>query len=332
MRIYVALTFKLIFVNFCVAQEQLPFLDSKDSIIVFKQNGELYLSTEDLVTIDEFIILENYKLITSVKFPGQVFIYDQNNLLHDKIELKGHREPAVSGLYQMDNKAFFAARPENSHQYRIDFISGKTRVKKIKLQYESSKKVYYQKEINTPNGHLLIHFDSYGIKSNGHEIEAAVLFKKANEELDTISVIHKTSETTFLNPYKSINYQVSSIDNNKFYAIQNFREGKVIVLSESGEPINELDLKQVASDTDSKLIYGYFAGQYDYFSRVVSDDFTKSSYLYIGVSKASKSNGLIFKWNSDSKSWEKLPLKNLPFLNILAIRDSTFYFKLKNPL
>ncbi|WP_420388177.1 hypothetical protein [Roseivirga sp.] len=315
--------------NFSIAQEQLPFLDEKDSLLVFKQNGELYLSGEELATIDELVFLDNYKLITSIKFPGQIFVYDQNNLLQDKIVLKGKGKGAVAGLYQVGHRAFLATRPENSLLYTFELKRGKVQISKNKLQLNGSKKIYYQKEIISPNGNQLIHFDSYGIDSDGNNIEAAVLFKKTNEAPDTISVIKKTNETTFLNPYKSSNYEISMMENYNCYAIQNFKQGIILVINESGKLIDELDLKQLASDHNSELIRGYFAGQYDYFSRIIYDPYTHSSYLYIGTFTNTKSNGMLFKWDNLTKSWKKLPFENLPFLNILAIKDSTLYFKLR---
>lgn len=308
------------------------FLSEEDQKKVSRNVGELFFSQKNL-RINDFIIKDTLKFVTSIDEPNHILVYDNSNLLIEKLEINAveDRITVVSGIYQDSGEVMLAPRPLNKDNYLLKFKRDKFKVQKLKGIVSKKSDQYYFKHITYNKGHIII--KDFYTPSRSEGLASVVLYSQNKESsIDTLSKITGTFPQTFLNAYNSWTFDALKTANGNLL-LADFYNGSVTLFDNTLTQVSNVQLTDFFPD--SNLSTSYFLGTKYFYFKIFRDSKTDELYLYFGKTDSyNKTVACLFLLDEESKKWSQIPVLDnrnapYPFVNIKQIHNGYIYFPLK---
>lgn len=309
-------------------------LSTEDIDFIFKESGKLFLSQQDY-SIDRLLKVGNLKFTTSRDFPNEIRVFDEANLLIDKLEIKTRSPRQVLEIYRVQDEVYAVFRAQNIKVYRINQRNNGTfKTESIRMSWKKNS-AYFNKV--TPFGQYDFVVSDFLGKSSAEFVESTVtVHHKNSKSIDTLGKIESPRDLiVVMQPYSSWTFDVTKGAVGQDVFIQNFQTNMGHIVNDGAIKTHEYSISDLVEEQGLKPIKSFFMGRYHYYSRVVSDREDGITYLYTGgLDENGKPQGLLYSWSTEDAKWQFVDLTIdkyvFPFLNLTEISEGVFYFLIKD--
>jgi len=309
-------------------------LSPEDIDFIFKESGRLFLSQQDY-SIDRLLKVGNLKFTTSRDFPNEIRVFDEANLLLDKLEIKTRSPRQVLEIYRVQDEVYAVFRAENKKVYRItQRNNGAFKTESIRMFWKKNG-AYFNKI--TPIGQYDFVVSDFLGKSSGEFVESTLtVHHKNSKKIDSLSKIESPGDLiVVMQPHSSWTFDVTKGAVGQDVFIQNFQTNRGYVVNGDAIRTHEYSVSDLVEKRGLKPLKSFFMGRYHYYSRIISDREDGITYLYTGgLGGDGKPQGLLYSWNTEDGQWQYVKLSKdkdvFPFLNLTEISEGVFYFLLKD--
>ena len=309
-------------------------LTAEDIDFIFKESGKLYLSQKGY-SIDHMIKVGNHKFTTSRKYMNEIRIFDDQNLLIQKLSIKPTAPRQILEIYRVGDEVYAVFRATNKKTYRLtQRNNGEYKIKTVK-SVAKNKSAYFNKTIPLADKEFLV--SDYTGPPRGNPVESTVMMNDPEKkQMDTLAVIKRPGDLMVLQqPFSSWTYDITEGANAQNVFVHNTQSNLGLVVDKAGKISAKFSVSDLIKKHDLASIKSFLMGRYHYYVRIITDYEQEKTYLYTGgLDEQNEAHGILFEWETSRLEWEKVDFitetETFPFLNLREIEGGIVYFLIKD--